>query len=381
MSLRISHSPAFPRRTSARRGYIFLMSVLVIGVMLMATTISMLLLSWANEENGVTFSNSSKAQLLARSCADYGMKKLQASITYAGETLNFSSGTCTVSVIEGSGPFYRTICAEGVSGPVTRRMRVVVQQLYPTIVVSSYNEASSPAECGGVAGLSSSSASSGSGSSLSSAGSSASSQASIGTTSTVIAFDISSTGSITPLSALVTSKAGAVAVSGTSALLAGPTSSNELSVLNVSDPRSMSFAQGKAGPAAGVAVARGRGQVMIGTAKAGSTLGVLRLWTFTPGGVGTTGPWDFTTSGSALTIAADPTGCYAFVASNWHSKGMQVIKVQSQAMTLLSSFPVSSSTLGTPTALWHDPAADRVYLVTTKGFTILGPSTSSPSCP
>ncbi len=125
----------------------------------------------------------------------------------------------------------------------------------------------------------------------------------------------------------------------------------------------------------------GDGQVVVGAQKVGATYGKMRLWRMAANYVASSGPWDYTTSGSAVKVAADPTGCYAFAATTWQTKGLQVIKVQSEAMTQLSSYVVSSSTLGTPTGLWHDPTSDRVYLVSTKGFTILGPGTSSPSCP
>lgn len=154
------------------RGYILVMSVLFIGAITLSTAGSLLLLSWAAEQNGQTYMQTAQALELARSCGEMAITNLRNTPGYAGnETYVFPSyaGSCDISTIQGTLPGSLTICTTGTTSTNKRRVKIVLTQLYPTLRISNYQDVSLTSECGGAAALSSSStASSDSSSSVSS---------------------------------------------------------------------------------------------------------------------------------------------------------------------------------------------------------------------
>lgn len=142
-----------------RPGYVFLIAVLFIGAIALVSSMSMLLLAWAWEQNGKTFSDAGQALEMARSCVDYALTTLRDNASYAGnETVTFSSTTsCTVLDIQGSGNDYRTLCVEGRSGTVVKRLVLTISQILPSPVISSYTETNNVTGCSPAASSSSSS--------------------------------------------------------------------------------------------------------------------------------------------------------------------------------------------------------------------------------
>lgn len=132
----------------SRPGYVFLISVLFLGAISLAATVSLLLLSWAAEQNGLTYAQASEALEMARGCADVAIQKLRSDLTYAGgDQLVLPHGTCTVLSVQGSGPSNRTVCTEGRAGPTTKRLKVSIRELFPTPVVASYEESLTTSAC------------------------------------------------------------------------------------------------------------------------------------------------------------------------------------------------------------------------------------------
>lgn len=132
----------------ARNGYVFLVTVLMIGAIASTTLLSLLLLGWAAEQNGALVERSQHAFELMQTCAERTLRSLRLDPTYAGnETFSFGRGTCTVHAIGGGGNLDRTICIESVSGPVTRRSEIQLSRIFPVTTVRSWQEVSTFTHC------------------------------------------------------------------------------------------------------------------------------------------------------------------------------------------------------------------------------------------
>jgi hypothetical protein len=244
-----------------------------------------------------------------------------------------------------------------------------VTQFFPSITISGYGDADNTRVCEGMWPY----VNTGTGSSASSVSVAA---------GTLVIYDISASGTVRAIESVNPGQVEDVIFSGTSALLATSTVTSELQTYTIENPYTASASQLLAGPSAGLSVARGKGQVMLGAQNSSMGTGKFRLWRATKGGITTTtGPWTYTTSGSTVDIAADATGCYAFAATTWAEQALQVVKIQSEVMSAVSAYSINPSSVGSASAVWHNPATDRVYLVTGKALTVLGPQSPTPSCP
>jgi hypothetical protein len=135
-------------RLRRRPGYIFLISVLVIGAVASATSVSLILLGLASEQSGLTVVQSAQAIELAQACAERALLFLRSDLSYGGgETLVIPGGTCVIHHVGGSGNADRTLCLEGVSGLSTRRIEISVSAVYPSMLIGSWQEVDSFALC------------------------------------------------------------------------------------------------------------------------------------------------------------------------------------------------------------------------------------------
>ncbi|TSC59102.1 MAG: hypothetical protein Greene041619_124 [Candidatus Peregrinibacteria bacterium Greene0416_19] len=142
------------RIQSTRDGYIFLITALFVGAISLAATISLMLLGWAAEQNGLTYGQATQSLELARGCIEFAINMLRSDMTYAGgNTLVFSQGSCTIMSVQGHGPSNRTICAEGVSGQTKKRLKASVEELFPTPIVISYEEVLTAESCAALVAL------------------------------------------------------------------------------------------------------------------------------------------------------------------------------------------------------------------------------------
>ena len=132
----------------ARRGYIFLVSVLFVSAVAVSVLGSYLLLSIASMENGITFQGSTQALENAHTCAERGLMSLFLDSGYTGdESLTLTAGTCEILQPGGFGNENRTICVEGLFGAHTRRMEIVIETLLPSIQIYSWQEVATITSC------------------------------------------------------------------------------------------------------------------------------------------------------------------------------------------------------------------------------------------
>lgn len=131
-----------------RRGYVFLVSVLAIGTIVAATTVSLLLLGGAAERTAASLAHSVQALENARTCVERGLASLRADPTYAGEeTFVLEAGACALQPVGGAGNGPRTICATGEDRGSVRRLEVRVTTLLPRVTVKDWREVSSFSFC------------------------------------------------------------------------------------------------------------------------------------------------------------------------------------------------------------------------------------------
>lgn len=126
-----------------RSGYIFLLSVLVIGAVAAASASSLILLGISGQQSSLTVIQSYQAMEFAQSCADQAILALKSDLTYdGGVSVYYTEGSCSIRHMSGNGNRDRGICIEGRSGPSVRRLEVDVEQVLPTTLIRSWTEVS-----------------------------------------------------------------------------------------------------------------------------------------------------------------------------------------------------------------------------------------------
>ncbi|TSC80549.1 MAG: Uncharacterized protein G01um101425_203 [Candidatus Peregrinibacteria bacterium Gr01-1014_25] len=134
--------------TRARDGYVFLVSVLAVGAIAIAVVATLLLAATSISRNRLTLEESARALAHSQTCAEHVLRKLRIDAAYSGnETLTLTSGSCTVRSVGGVGNTDRTVCVEGVSGSVTRRLEIDVERVYPSMRVRQWQEVSAFSLC------------------------------------------------------------------------------------------------------------------------------------------------------------------------------------------------------------------------------------------
>lgn len=132
----------------AHKGYVFLVTVLMVGAISSATLVSLLLLGWAAEQNGALAVHAQQALEYAQTCAERSLRSLRLDPTYPGEQrYKFGNDSCYIRVIGGAGNYNRTLCIQGVATNVTRRLEIRINRLFPSVQIGSWQEVSSFTQC------------------------------------------------------------------------------------------------------------------------------------------------------------------------------------------------------------------------------------------
>lgn len=126
---------------AARPGYVFLITVLLVGGIATAVVTSLLFIAVNSGRSALTLQQSSAAYSYAMSCAEIALRNLRIDGAYAGnETVAMPLGNCHIYAVGGSGNEDRVICTEGTSGTVERRMEVEINVIIPSILLKSWRE-------------------------------------------------------------------------------------------------------------------------------------------------------------------------------------------------------------------------------------------------
>ena len=123
-----------------KNGYVTLISILVVGAIGVSIAISLLLLGISSARNSIILEQSSKAKYMADICIEEGIRQIRELNSFSGgNTFNFASNTCGYLVIDGGGE-NRVVQASSTVGSAVRKVKVEIDQISPTINVSSWQE-------------------------------------------------------------------------------------------------------------------------------------------------------------------------------------------------------------------------------------------------
>lgn len=124
-------------------GFVALMGVLILGALVIATTVAGLRFSVDDLQIATILVDSYQARALADACAEEALQEIRDSDSFAGSGgFSLGQGSCSYTVTLGGGE-NRSIEAEGTVSDSIRKVEVVVTQLHPTIVVDSWEEVDS----------------------------------------------------------------------------------------------------------------------------------------------------------------------------------------------------------------------------------------------
>ena len=122
------------------KGYITLISVLVVGAVSTAAALSLLLLGLGASRTSFAVEQSQQAKSLANACAEEGLQQIRSSSSFTGSgNLTLGQGSCAY-VVTSQGGNNRTITGTGTVGTVIRKVKVIINAISPQIGVVSWQE-------------------------------------------------------------------------------------------------------------------------------------------------------------------------------------------------------------------------------------------------
>lgn len=131
-----------------RPGYVFLLSIIMVGAIAVATLSSLLMIGVGSLRIGLTVRQSEQARSLALTCAERALRSLWEDTAYAGgEALTLEEGECDILSVGGSGNENRSICAEGRVGSTVRRYEILLGRVLPSVRVSAWREVAQFTAC------------------------------------------------------------------------------------------------------------------------------------------------------------------------------------------------------------------------------------------
>ncbi|HOX60785.1 MAG TPA: hypothetical protein PLV72_02135 [Candidatus Magasanikbacteria bacterium] len=123
-----------------KKGFILLITVLVIGAVATAIAVGLLNLGSGATTSSIYLTQSFQAKALADACAEEGLQQIRDSTPFAGTgSLIIGQGDCSYAVTN-TGGSNRIVNTTGTVGMVVRKVRVTITAINPYIVVSSWQE-------------------------------------------------------------------------------------------------------------------------------------------------------------------------------------------------------------------------------------------------
>lgn len=121
-------------------GFITLISVLVVGAVGVAVTLSLILLGLGSSRTSFAVEQSNQAKALANACAEEALEQIRDSTPFTGTgNLTLGQGTCAYTVTSQGGQ-NRTVTASGTVGTIIRKVKIIINKINPTITATSWQE-------------------------------------------------------------------------------------------------------------------------------------------------------------------------------------------------------------------------------------------------
>lgn len=122
------------------KGYIALLSVIIVGAIGTAVMISVMLFGISSSRTDFALQQSGSAKVLATSCGEEALQKIvETGSTSMSSSFSIASGTCLYSVTSQNGQNI-TINATGILGTVKSKVKVVIASTTPSLILSSWQE-------------------------------------------------------------------------------------------------------------------------------------------------------------------------------------------------------------------------------------------------
>lgn len=136
------------RSSHASGGYVYLLTVLAVGVIASTVTFTFLLLSTSSTKTGITVMQSAAAMAVAQACAEYALQEIFENPSYVGnEVRTYGIDECEILTVVGSGNEDRAICVDATSGQSTRRLEILIKQILPKMQIFSWQEVAVISAC------------------------------------------------------------------------------------------------------------------------------------------------------------------------------------------------------------------------------------------
>lgn len=124
----------------ANKGYIVLITVLLVGAVGAAIAVSVIWLGLGRGKSSLALEQSNQAKALANACTEEALQQIRDSTAFTGTgSLNVGQGTCSYTVTAGVGE-NRTITSSGTVGTIIRKVKVLISVINPSITVTSWQE-------------------------------------------------------------------------------------------------------------------------------------------------------------------------------------------------------------------------------------------------
>ncbi|MFA6594388.1 MAG: hypothetical protein WCT16_04000 [Candidatus Buchananbacteria bacterium] len=122
------------------RGYILLLSILVVGAVGLAVTLSLLFLGLDASRTVLVVEQVSGARALANACADEALQQIRSNSLFVGSgNMSFNGGICDYTVAN-TGGNTREIIASGIKNDTFSRLTINISAIYPLITYTSWQE-------------------------------------------------------------------------------------------------------------------------------------------------------------------------------------------------------------------------------------------------
>ena len=122
------------------KGFITLISVLVVGAVGVAITTSLILLGLGSSRTSFAIEQSNQAKGIANACAEEALQQIRDSTPFTGSgNLTLGQGICAYTVTNQGGQ-NRTITSSGTVGAIIRKVKIIIDKINPTIQIISWQE-------------------------------------------------------------------------------------------------------------------------------------------------------------------------------------------------------------------------------------------------
>ncbi len=126
-----------------QKGYIALMSVILIGVFGIAIMVSVIAQGVTSSKTDFSLQQSGQARILATACAEEALQViLETATTTKTDTITLGTGTCSYSISKATSSTITVINASGNFGNLTKRVQLTLSTTTPSIVLSSWQDVS-----------------------------------------------------------------------------------------------------------------------------------------------------------------------------------------------------------------------------------------------